>query len=116
MALTVHIVPTGDRLQATGQPPSTLEALHSWIAKVTDIKETDQIILTSKGRHVQQQTLLTEVCISLCWKRVWQLTNQLFRMNSTCMTASYSPRPPGANRSPQSLSRSHGHRRTSPPT
>lgn len=61
MALTIHIVPTGESIQATGQPPSSLESLHSWVAKAALIKETDQIILTNKGKHVQGQTLLTEV-------------------------------------------------------
>ena len=62
MAFTVHIIPTGDSIQpTTGQPPTTLEALHAWVARATEIKETDQIILTGKGKHVQQQSLLTEV-------------------------------------------------------
>ena len=61
MALTVHLIPTGDSIQPAGQPPSSVEALRTWIAQEADIKEEDQIILTSKGKHVQQQTLLNEV-------------------------------------------------------
>lgn len=61
MALTLHIVPTGESIRATGQPSTSLGSLHSWVAKAAQIKETDQIILTNKGKHVQEQTLLTEV-------------------------------------------------------
>ncbi|KIW08107.1 hypothetical protein, variant [Verruconis gallopava] len=61
MAFTVHVVPTGDSIQlSTGQPPTTLDALYAWAASETGIRETDQIILTKKGKHVQQQALLTE--------------------------------------------------------
>ena len=62
MAFILHIIPTGDSMQATGQAPTTLEALRTWIAREVGIAETDQIVLTGKGKHVQQQTLLTEVC------------------------------------------------------
>jgi hypothetical protein len=66
MTFTVHIIPTGDSIQpATGQPPTTLVALHKWVASETDTKEADQIILTGKGKHVQQQTLLTEVRLTI---------------------------------------------------
>lgn len=67
MALTIHIIPTGDSIQPSGQQATTLEALHAWVARATDIKEPDQIILTSKGKHVQQQALLTEVCYCGLW-------------------------------------------------
>jgi hypothetical protein len=64
--ITVHNIPTGDSIQPSGgQPPTTLEALHKWVAAETGIKEGDQIILTGKGKHVQQQTLLTEVRVPL---------------------------------------------------
>jgi hypothetical protein len=97
MALIVHIIPSGDSIQPTGQSPTTLEALHSWVAKTTEIKETDQIILTSKGKHVQQQTLLTEVGSLGCMLYVVLCSLTSSRMNSTCMTVNYSPRPSGAS-------------------
>jgi hypothetical protein len=64
-AITVHIIPTGDSIQpAGGQPFATVEALHQWVSAETGISQGDIIILTGKGKHVQQQQqLLTEVRI-----------------------------------------------------
>lgn len=61
MSLRIYIIPTGDFIQSTGPPPTSLEGLRSWVAEATNIPTHDQILLTPKGRHVKLQTLLTEV-------------------------------------------------------
>lgn len=63
MSLRIYIIPTGDSIQSSGPPPTSLEGLREWVAEATSIPAHDQILLTPKGRHVKLQTLLTEVGI-----------------------------------------------------
>jgi hypothetical protein len=61
MASQIYIAHTGQRLHAEQLPFGSLEALKTFISNATDIPANDQILLTSKGKHVKAQSLLTEV-------------------------------------------------------
>ena len=41
--------------------PTSLEDLRAYLTSVTGIRQDDQILLNSKGRHVRLQNYLTEV-------------------------------------------------------
>ncbi|KXS94938.1 hypothetical protein AC578_6132 [Pseudocercospora eumusae] len=64
MSISVYIGHTGQRLQldpsVTATATTTLEAVKSCIASHTNIHPRSQILLTSHGKQVRPQTLLTE--------------------------------------------------------
>ncbi|KXL45534.1 hypothetical protein M433DRAFT_67007 [Acidomyces richmondensis BFW] len=60
MSIQVYIGHSGQRLILDPNVTSTVEALRSWIAQQTGIKTREQILLTSQGKQVRTQTLLTE--------------------------------------------------------
>jgi autophagy-related protein 11 len=61
MSLHVIVAHTGERLDADPVSITSLDNLRSWVSQVTTIPAQDQILLTSKGKHVKLQALLTEV-------------------------------------------------------
>lgn len=61
MSLQICIIPTGEVMEKAAPVPTSLDALRQWVAKASSIPAQDQILLTSKGKHVKLQTLLTEV-------------------------------------------------------
>ncbi|KAF2457902.1 autophagy-related protein 11-domain-containing protein [Lineolata rhizophorae] len=65
MSLHVFVAHTGKRLEADPVSFDSLEALRSWLAKATSIPPQDQILLTTRGKHVKLQALLTEKDIFL---------------------------------------------------
>ncbi|KAJ9667995.1 oligomeric, coiled-coil, peripheral membrane protein [Coniosporium apollinis] len=60
MSLQLLVAHTGSRLDADPASLSSLDALRSFIAKATSIPPHDQILLTTRGKHVKLQALLTE--------------------------------------------------------
>ena len=61
MSLQIFIVPSGDCI-VPDSIPTTLEDLRAYLSKATSIRPQDQILLTSKGKHVKLQNFLTEAC------------------------------------------------------
>ncbi|KAF1813018.1 hypothetical protein P152DRAFT_435397, partial [Eremomyces bilateralis CBS 781.70] len=60
MSLSLFIAHSGEQLRADPVSIGSLDALKRWIHEATRIPGEDQILLTSRGKHVKLQTLLTE--------------------------------------------------------
>ncbi|KAH9826477.1 Autophagy-related protein 11 [Teratosphaeria destructans] len=60
MFTAVYVGHNGHRLQLDSSSVSTVDGLRKWIAHHAGIQPREQILLTSQGRQVRTQTLLTE--------------------------------------------------------
>ncbi|KAK5128484.1 hypothetical protein LTR85_003152 [Meristemomyces frigidus] len=60
MSTQVYIGHNGQRLALDPGVTNTVEALRSWIAEHATIQPRNQILLTTQGKQVRTQTLLTE--------------------------------------------------------
>ncbi|ORY14286.1 autophagy-related protein 11-domain-containing protein [Clohesyomyces aquaticus] len=60
MSLQIAVAHTGQRLDADPVSFNSIEALKQWISSATDIPTECQILLTTRGKHVKLQALLTE--------------------------------------------------------
>ncbi|EGP89698.1 uncharacterized protein MYCGRDRAFT_54658 [Zymoseptoria tritici IPO323] len=60
MSISVYIGHNGRCLVLDPSETSSLDAVRSWIASQTNISPRSQILLTSQGKQVRNQTLLTE--------------------------------------------------------
>jgi hypothetical protein len=61
MSLQIAVAHTGQRLDADPLSFSTIDALKHWISTATEVPSESQILLTTRGKHVKAQALLTEV-------------------------------------------------------
>jgi autophagy-related protein 11 len=61
MSLQIAVAHTGQRLDADPVSFHSIDALKLWIAEATGIPQEFQILLTTRGKHVKLQLLLTEV-------------------------------------------------------
>ncbi len=61
MSLQIAVAHTGQRLDADPVAFSSVDALKYWISRATEIPPESQILLTTHGKHVKLQALLTEV-------------------------------------------------------
>ena len=64
MSLQIAVAHTGQRLDADPVAFASVDALKHWISRVTDIAPEQQVLLTTQGKHVKLQALLTAVRIS----------------------------------------------------
>jgi autophagy-related protein 11 len=64
MSLQIAVAHTGQRLDADPVAFSSVDALKHWISRVTEIPPESQVLLTTQGKHVKLQALLTEVSTS----------------------------------------------------
>ncbi|KAF2799566.1 hypothetical protein K505DRAFT_230797 [Melanomma pulvis-pyrius CBS 109.77] len=60
MSLQIAVAHTGQRLDADPVGFNSVEALKHWISEATEIPPECQILLTTRGKHVKLQALLTE--------------------------------------------------------
>ncbi|KZF22499.1 hypothetical protein L228DRAFT_210734 [Xylona heveae TC161] len=60
MSLQIYIAHTGDRLQADPVSFTSFDALQTWISKNAPVQPQNQILMSSRGKQVKLQTLLTE--------------------------------------------------------
>jgi autophagy-related protein 11 len=60
MSIFVYIGHSGQRLEFDPSDVNSIEAVKSWLHSQTAIQPRNQILLTSQGKHVRAQTLLTE--------------------------------------------------------
>jgi hypothetical protein len=65
MSLQVAVAHTGQRLDADPVAFTSVDALKHYISRVTEIAPHNQILLTTQGKHVKLQALLTEVLRTL---------------------------------------------------
>ncbi|KAE9965049.1 hypothetical protein EG328_009994 [Venturia inaequalis] len=91
MSLRIYIIPTGDSIQSSGPPPTSLEGLRSWVAEATNIPSHDQILLTPKGRHVKLQTLLTETELYLYDRELFTVSNAKEAIHLSPLPEPWSP-------------------------
>lgn len=61
MSLQIAVAHTGQRLDADPVAFSSVDALKHWISTATEIAPESQVLLTTLGKHVKLQALLTEV-------------------------------------------------------
>jgi autophagy-related protein 11 len=61
MSLQIAVAHTGQRLDADPVAFSSVDALKHWISRTTEIPPESQVLLTTHGKHVKLQALLTEV-------------------------------------------------------
>lgn len=61
MSLRIYVAHTGAQLDADPTSFDSLDALRAWISQVSSIPLSDQILLTTKGRHVKLPALSIEV-------------------------------------------------------
>lgn len=62
MSLIICVAHSGQKLSPDPTKVSSLDALRAWVQHATGIQANKQVFLTSKGKSVRPQTLLTEVC------------------------------------------------------
>lgn len=62
MSLVIYIAHSGDKVAADPSRINSLEALRGFVDKNAGIPPNKQVFLTSRGKQVRVQTLLTEVC------------------------------------------------------
>ncbi|CAN9096277.1 unnamed protein product [Alternaria sp. RS040] len=60
MSLQIAVAHTGQRLDADPVAFASVDALKHWISRATDIAPEQQVLLTTQGKHVKLQALLTE--------------------------------------------------------
>src|ERR1700761_8546586 len=60
MSITVYVGHSGQRLTLDPSVTNTIEALKAWLQAQIGVQPRSQILLTSQGRQVRSQTLLTE--------------------------------------------------------
>ncbi|KAF2814304.1 uncharacterized protein BDZ99DRAFT_379763 [Mytilinidion resinicola] len=77
MSLQVAVAHTGQRLEADPVSFNSIDALKAWIAKATQIPPQDQILLTTRSKHVKPQTLLTETEIFVFDRDLFSLSSNL---------------------------------------
>lgn len=63
MSLQIAVAHTGQRLDADPVAFTSVDALKYWISRATEIAPEQQVLLTTQGKHVKLQALLTEVQI-----------------------------------------------------
>ena len=61
MSLQIAVAHTGQRLDADPVAFTSVDALKHWISRTTEIPPEQQVLLTTQGKHVKLQALLTEV-------------------------------------------------------
>lgn len=61
MSLQLYIGHTGRVLDIDTSRINTIDALRTWVFQGASIQPTRQVFLTSKGKSIRPQTLLTEV-------------------------------------------------------
>ena len=61
MSLHVHIGHSGRSIEIDTSRINSLEALRAYVAQSASIQPSKQVFLTSKGKSIRPQTLLTEV-------------------------------------------------------
>lgn len=61
MSLQIYVAHTGQRFTADPVAFGSLDAFRSWISKSTSIPPQDQVLLSTRGKHVKLQALLTDV-------------------------------------------------------
>jgi autophagy-related protein 11 len=61
MSLQIAVAHTGQRLDADPVAFSSVDALKHWISRITEIAPEAQVLLTTQGKAVKLQALLTEV-------------------------------------------------------
>ena len=67
MSLQIAVAHTGQRLDADPVAFTSVDALKYWISRTTEIAPEQQVLLTTQGKHVKLQALLTEVnCCYSC--------------------------------------------------
>ncbi|EOA82815.1 oligomeric [Exserohilum turcicum] len=60
MSLQIAVAHTGQRLDADPVAFTSVDALKYWISRTTEIPPEQQVLLTTQGKHVKLQALLTE--------------------------------------------------------
>ncbi|USP73839.1 hypothetical protein yc1106_01113 [Curvularia clavata] len=60
MSLQIAVAHTGQRLDADPVAFTSVDALKHWISRTTEIPPEQQVLLTTQGKHVKLQALLTE--------------------------------------------------------
>ncbi|KNG49507.1 taz1-interacting factor 1 [Stemphylium lycopersici] len=60
MSLQIAVAHTGQRLDADPVAFTSVDALKYWISRTTEIAPEQQVLLTTQGKHVKLQALLTE--------------------------------------------------------
>ena len=60
MSITVYVGHSGQRLKLDPSVTNTVEALKAWLQAQIAVQPRSQILLTSQGKQVRSQTLLTE--------------------------------------------------------
>jgi len=88
MSLQIAVAHTGQRLDADAVAYSSVDALKHWISRATAIPPEYQILLTTQGKHVKLQALLTEVRPPL-QVLLLDSTNMFTRRRSSSTVANY---------------------------
>ncbi|KEQ88764.1 hypothetical protein M438DRAFT_265773 [Aureobasidium pullulans EXF-150] len=60
MSLIIYVAHSGSKVVAEPTKVNSLDALRAWVQRTTHIAQNKQVFLTTKGKAVRPQTLLTE--------------------------------------------------------
>ncbi|KAJ4377425.1 oligomeric, coiled-coil, peripheral membrane protein [Neocucurbitaria cava] len=92
MSLQIAVAHTGQRLDADPVAFSSVDALKGWIARATEIPPESQVLLTTHGKHVKLQALLTEKEIFVYSREL--SNNPQAAISSTPLPDAFSPDDP----------------------
>ncbi|RMZ71528.1 Autophagy-related 11 [Pyrenophora seminiperda CCB06] len=86
MSLQIAVAHTGQRLDADPVAFSSVDALKYWISRTTEIPPEQQVLLTTLGKHVKLQALLTE-------KEIFVFSRQVSNNPQAAITSTPLPDP-----------------------
>ncbi|KAF1836244.1 hypothetical protein BDW02DRAFT_567296 [Decorospora gaudefroyi] len=95
MSLQIAVAHTGQRLDADPVAFSSVDALKSWISRATEIAPESQVLLTTHGKHVKLQALLTEKEIFVFSREL--SSNPQAAISSTPLPDAFTPDDPPNN-------------------
>ena len=84
MSLQIAVAHTGQRFDADPVAFTSVDALKHWISRATEIPPEQQVLLTTQGKHVKLQALLTEASCS-CPTTLWLILIQVFAEGDICV-------------------------------
>ncbi|CAD0045369.1 unnamed protein product [Aureobasidium pullulans] len=96
MSLIIYVAHSGSKVVAEPTKVNSLDALRAWVQRTTHIAQNRQVFLTTKGKAVRPQTLLTE-------PEIYVFDSSSFSPNNTNLSLISDPSPLNPDTPPDSI-------------
>ncbi|THX88110.1 hypothetical protein D6D05_01891 [Aureobasidium pullulans] len=96
MSLIIYVAHSGSKVVAEPTKVNSLDALRAWVQRTTHIAQNKQVFLTTKGKAVRPQTLLTE-------PEIYVFDSSSFSPNNTNLSLISDPSPLNPDTPPDSI-------------